>query len=86
MRLQLDKVPRFRYAVLSMLEDAGPQVTLESSFVDNWKADSMFDSQYSKWGFEDTNFYLVDWQEQRLIRKHEVFVNDWTAIITARVQ
>jgi len=33
----------------------------------------MFERQYSKWGLADTNFYLVDWQKQTVLKTHEVW-------------
>lgn len=81
MRLNLDRQGKFRYQVLSMLVDGEGQVRLESSFASQGQAENMFERQYSKWGFTDTNFYLVDWQEQKLLAKHEVFNNEYTQIL-----
>ena len=68
----LDKPPKFNWAVYS-LRKGEKHIELESSFGDEWKAQQMFDRQYSKWGLPNTNFYLVDWAARRAIRQHKVF-------------
>jgi hypothetical protein len=68
----VDKAPRLQFAVLSV--EKGSQVAnLESSFDSEAVAGSYFDRQYSKWGFADINFYLVDWQKQTVIKAHVVW-------------
>ncbi len=81
MKLNLDKQPKFRFAVLSIRQDKASQVELESSFDREWEARSMFERQYSKWGFTDTNFYLVDWKLQSVMVEHEVFQNEYSRIL-----
>lgn len=81
-RLTLDRQGKYRYQVLSMQVDKAQQVELESSFGSLTESQSMFDKCYSKWGILDQNFYLVDWQEQKILRKHEVFQNDYTKFFT----
>ena len=81
-KLELDRIGKFRYQVVSMRQDKGNQVELESSFASRTEAERMHDVCYSKWGFLDTNFYLVDWQKQEVLRKHEVFENDYTKFFT----
>jgi len=83
MRLNLDKAAKFNYAVLSMREDGAGQVELESSFEDKATAESLFERQYSKWGLDSTNFYLVDWQEQKLLKVHQVFTNRYTDVLAS---
>ena len=85
MRLNLDKAAKYRFAVLSMMEFQRDQVVLESSFDSETEARLMFDRQYSKWGLMDTNFYLVDWQEQKLLQAHQVFTNRYTDVILEAV-
>jgi len=81
MRLNLDRAAKYRYAVLSMRLDGGNTVELESSFADQVEACRMFDNQYSKWGLTEQNFYLVDTQEQKLLKEHEVFTNEFTRFL-----
>ena len=76
MRLNLDKKGKFRYQVLSMRKDTGANVELESSADSLGLIQGWFERQYSKWGFEDTNYYLIDWQEQKVLAKHETFTNE----------
>lgn len=68
----LDRAPKFRYAVLSVRKDAGT-AELESSFASLGYAQGLFERQYSKWGFTDTNFYLVDWDTKAVLQTHVVF-------------
>jgi hypothetical protein len=65
----VNQPPKFRYAVLSLRKGADT-AELESSFAENWKAESMFERQYSKWGLTDTSFYLVDWETQTILAVH----------------
>ncbi len=81
MNLTLDRIPQYRYAVLSMRQDRGGQVELESSFVSEGQARLMFERQYSKWGFTDTNFYLVDWQTQKVLLCHQTFTSKYTDVL-----
>ena len=68
----ISQTPKFPYAVLSVRK--GQDVAeLESSFWLQSKAEDMFSSQYSKWGLPDTNFYLVDWDKQTILKTHEVW-------------
>ena len=84
MKLNLDKMAKFRFAVLSMRADNGNNVELESSFDSETTASLMFERQYSKWGFSDQNFYLVDWQNKAVLQSHEVFQNEFTAVLAER--
>jgi len=68
----IDKAPQFQFAVLSV-RNGQQAAELESSFDSEGLAANMFERQYSKWGLTDTNFYLVDWTAQRIIKAHEVW-------------
>lgn len=69
---RIDKPPRYRYAVLSVSRGSDT-AELESSFDSESQAARLFDSQYSRWGLVDKNFYLVDWEKQTIIREHVVW-------------
>lgn len=81
-QLILDRQGKFRYQVLSMHVDKAQQVELESSFGSLTESQDMFNKCYSKWGLTDQNFYLVDWQSQKILSKHEVFQNEFTRFFT----
>jgi len=68
----IDRPPQFQFAVLSV-ERGQSMAVLESSFESAGQAEGMFDRQYSKWGLANTNFYLVDWQKQTVLKTHEVW-------------
>jgi len=84
MRLLLDRQGKWQYQVLSMAVDGGNTVELESSADSLSDAQGLFDRQYSKWGLTTQNFYLVDWTEQKILAKHEVFENEFTRFLTRR--
>ena len=65
----VNQAPKYRYAVLSVVRTS--QIAeLESSCEAEGDADRMFRMEYSRWGLTDTNYYLVDWKEQRVIKSH----------------
>ena len=68
----VNKVPQFQFAVLSVRK-GNDIADLESSFESEGTAKRLFSSQYSKWGLTDTNFYLVDWQNQSVLAEHVVW-------------
>jgi hypothetical protein len=68
----IDKPPLYRFAVLSVARGQSIAI-LESSFESAGQAEGMFDRQYSKWGLTETNFYLVDWQKQTILKFHETY-------------
>jgi hypothetical protein len=70
--VKVDKEPKFRFAVISTHKDSSI-AELESSFDSMGQASNMFDRQYSMWGLLNTNFYLVDWQEQHIISSHVTY-------------
>lgn len=74
------KQGKFRYQVLSMRIDNGFLIELESSFGSRTESEQVFKNAYSKWGLIDTNFYLVDFEESRVLAKHEVFDNGYTKL------
>jgi hypothetical protein len=73
----IDKPPIYRFAVVSVVRGS-VSAEMESSFEEQVIAESMFERQYSKWGLTDTNFYLVDWQKQTILKSHEVWQKNAT--------
>ena len=68
----VNEIPRFQFAVLSVRKGQ-ETADLESSFENQEQAEGIFNRQYSKWGMPDTNFYLVDWMFQNVLKSHEVW-------------
>lgn len=61
----IDKTPKFQFAVYSKREgEEGHE--LESSTASKGQAERFFEL-YKTWGLPDTTFYLVDWNERKLL-------------------
>jgi hypothetical protein len=76
----IDKPPVHRFAVVSVVRGS-VCAELESSFESQGTAENMFERQYSRWGLTDTNFYLVDWQKQTILKSHEVWTSHYATVL-----
>ena len=65
----IDKIPQFRYAVYSKTPEK-QEHELECSAESEDRAKRFFE-QYKTWGLTDTSFFLVDWQDRKMIASHK---------------
>jgi hypothetical protein len=79
-KLTLDKQPRFRFAVLSVVYGARGQFKLEESYGAQDLAERYFQGDYRK--VPETNFYLVDFKTSTMLAKCESFQSRYTELIT----
>lgn len=65
----LDKRPRFRFAVFSVRKGQN-WASLESSSGYQWQAEKLWNT-YKSWDMPDTKYFLVDWDEKKLLDNFE---------------